>query len=82
MVIGRIYNNTSSSDLIPIMAHPPDKESDLSLDDFLKTVVQKKNATKGIKLDFKTIEAFNASKAILDTVRNNVCSNILVRVYL
>nr|XP_034187429.1 protein FAM151B isoform X1 [Osmia lignaria] len=72
VVMGKMNNNTNSSQLIPIMAHPPANVSDLSLDDFLKTVIEKKNATKGVKLDFKTIEAFNASKPILDTVRNNL----------
>ncbi|XP_033204265.1 protein FAM151B isoform X1 [Bombus vancouverensis nearcticus] len=65
-------NGTSdnSTQLIPIMAHPPATKSNLSLDDFLNTVI-KKNVTKGIKLDFKSINAFNASIPILEKVRNN-----------
>lgn len=34
----------------PIMAHPPDNDSDISLQDWLKEVVK---LDKGIKLDFK-----------------------------
>lgn len=34
----------------PIMAHPPDNDSDISLQDWLKEVVK---SDKGIKLDFK-----------------------------
>lgn len=55
----------------PIMAHPPAISSDLTLEEFLSKVIAN-NASKGIKLDFKSIEAFNASKPILDKVRNNV----------
>lgn len=56
----------------PIMAHPPTNESDLSLENFLNTVIERKGIKKGVKLDFKTVEAFNASKPILDKVRDNV----------
>ncbi|XP_071864508.1 protein FAM151B isoform X2 [Bombus fervidus] len=66
-----ILNGTSNSTRIPIMAHPPASESNLTLEDFLKTVIQK-NVTKGIKLDFKSIDAFDASKPILEKVRNNI----------
>lgn len=55
----------------PIMAHPPANTSDLTLEEFLDKVIAK-NASKGIKLDFKSIEAFNASKPILDRVRSNI----------
>lgn len=65
---GTSDNNTQ---LIPIMAHPPATKSNLSLDDFLNTVI-KKNVTKGIKLDFKSFGAFNASVPILEKVRSNV----------
>lgn len=36
----------------PVMAHPPDVDSNLTLADFLN---QTTASTKGIKLDFKTI---------------------------
>ncbi|XP_043580204.1 protein FAM151B isoform X2 [Bombus pyrosoma] len=66
-----ILNGTSNNNTpIPIMAHPPASESNLSLDDFLNTVIQR-NVTKGIKLDFKSIDAFNKSKPILEKFRNN-----------
>lgn len=55
----------------PIMAHPPANTSDLTLEEFLDKVIAK-NVSKGIKLDFKSIEAFNASKPILDRVRSNI----------
>ncbi len=35
---------------VPIMAHPPDNDSDITLQDWLKEVVK---SDKGIKLDFK-----------------------------
>lgn len=68
VVLGKV---TGQDTVQPIMAHPPANESDLSLENFLNTVIEKKGR-KGIKLDFKSIEAFNGSKPILDKVRNNV----------
>lgn len=53
-------------EVIPIMAHPPNKTSDLSLSDFLQKVeaynsTSTKCDVKGIKLDFKSIEAFETA---------------------
>ena len=47
----------------PIMAHPPDTQSDLSLDLFLETVLQatEGGAKKGIKLDFKSLDILQPS---------------------
>ncbi|XP_076628711.1 protein FAM151B isoform X2 [Colletes latitarsis] len=56
---------------VPIMAHPPATESDLTLQNFLQTVIDS-NTTKGIKLDFKSIEAFNASKPLLENKKNEL----------
>lgn len=50
---------------IPIMAHPPAVTSDISLATFLSTVAQYNNLNskqKGVKLDFKSIDAFEASQ--------------------
>lgn len=47
----------------PIMAHPPAVISDLTLEEFLKKV--KDNGKKGIKLDFKSFDAFNTSVEVL-----------------
>ncbi|KAF7391997.1 hypothetical protein HZH68_011540 [Vespula germanica] len=60
VMIGNLTNSNNTN--IPIMAHPPDLESDLSLDEFLSSVL---NSTKGVKLDFKSLEAFERSKPIL-----------------
>lgn len=50
---------------IPIMGHPPATTGDLSLEQFLDTVLQR-NANKGLKLDFKSLEVFQASENILE----------------
>lgn len=51
---------------IPIMAHPPDNTSDLTLKLFVNTVLdQSEDQKKGIKLDFKETQVLNASKEIL-----------------
>ncbi|XP_012524870.2 protein FAM151B isoform X2 [Monomorium pharaonis] len=63
VVMGKLNNST---DIIPIMAHPPTTESDLSLEDFLNI---SNNGSKGIKLDFKSNEAFENSKPILIKLR-------------
>ncbi|XP_026668725.1 protein FAM151B isoform X2 [Ceratina calcarata] len=69
VVLGKLNNSEA---VIPIMAHPPKNTSDLSLEAFLNTVKDKKNITKGVKLDFKTLEALNASKEILNKTQNDL----------
>lgn len=54
-----------TKELRPIMAHPPANTSDLSLEDFLY-IFSKSSARKGIKLDFKSKEAFSHSEFILE----------------
>ncbi|CAH2077136.1 unnamed protein product, partial [Iphiclides podalirius] len=63
IVIGQIVGKEGPP--IPIMAHPPATTSDLSLADFLSTVAQHNNGKaqqKGVKLDFKSIDAFEKSQ--------------------
>ncbi|KAL0102140.1 hypothetical protein PUN28_018576 [Cardiocondyla obscurior] len=62
VVMGTINRNST-----PIMAHPPSTKSDLSLEQFLN--ITSENGTKGIKLDFKTNEAFKNSIPILEKWR-------------
>lgn len=53
---------------LPIMAHPPATTSDLSLADFLTGVSQFNNVNvkqKGVKLDFKSIEAFEKAQEVI-----------------
>lgn len=57
--------------VIPIMAHPPFKTSDLSLEEFLDTVLSSRQH-KGIKLDFKEMEAVELSLQMLKTRANKV----------
>ncbi|XP_043967592.1 protein FAM151B isoform X3 [Gambusia affinis] len=47
----------------PIMAHPPDTDSDITLKEWLEKV---KMTSKGIKLDFKSLEAVSPSLALLE----------------
>ncbi|XP_053980436.1 protein FAM151B isoform X1 [Hylaeus volcanicus] len=62
---------------VPIMAHPPANTSDLSLQDFLKMVVES-NTTKGIKLDFKSLEAFEASIPVLEKKKNDLSFPVFI----
>lgn len=50
--------------VVPIMAHPPFKTSDLSLEEFLDTILSSRQQ-KGIKLDFKEMEAVEISLSML-----------------
>uniref|UniRef100_A0A069DRK9 Putative conserved secreted protein n=1 Tax=Panstrongylus megistus TaxID=65343 RepID=A0A069DRK9_9HEMI len=54
-----------TKELRPIMAHPPRNTSDLSLENFLD-IFSKSGVRKGIKLDFKSREAFSHSQFILE----------------
>lgn len=65
VVIGTYKNGDTQTANVAIMAHPPNVVSDLSLEKFLKKV-QDYNAKhekhkRGIKLDFKSIEALEKS---------------------
>lgn len=74
---------------IPIMGHPPNTTSDLSLEEFVTAVIahndkdENKDSKKGIKLDFKTTEAITKSVAFLkgqnvrDQIKLEISSNII-----
>lgn len=68
----------SNATLVPIMAHPPANMSDLSLQEFLNRISNfnanktNKSDKKGVKLDFKSIEAFQKSTDILKNVTKSV----------
>lgn len=53
------------NDTEPVMAHPPENNSDLTLETFLKTV---KPTKKGIKLDFKSILPVQLSMDLLKNI--------------
>lgn len=67
IVLGTIINDPGT--LQPIMGHPPNNVSDLTLSSFLDQILQFNNqhpdATKGVKLDFKSIEVFTGSLNML-----------------
>jgi len=59
---------------IPVMAHPPNNVSDLSLDNFLKEVMSatQKGRRCGIKLDFKSVEVLEPSLSQLKIYEKQV----------
>lgn len=66
VVLGYLEDKTGP---IPIMAHPPNTTGDLSLEQFLDVVLKQrksKDMRKGIKLDFKTQDAFMKSEKIVE----------------
>lgn len=66
VLIGTLIEESGNTTDIPIMAHPPNDSSDLSLENFL-TSTKNNGTNKGVKLDFKTIEAFEGS---VDTLKS------------
>lgn len=65
VLLGTLVGSGDGSSPMPIMAHPPNKTSDLSLEMFIDKII-KSGRRKGIKLDFKTKDAFVASENILE----------------
>uniref|UniRef100_A0A182JJR1 Menorin-like domain-containing protein n=1 Tax=Anopheles atroparvus TaxID=41427 RepID=A0A182JJR1_ANOAO len=71
--LGYLIEDVTKENEIPIMAHPPAVESNLSLETFLKRILQFNreanvaSKVKGIKLDFKSIGAFERSIGIIRT---------------
>ncbi|XP_014816022.1 PREDICTED: protein FAM151B isoform X2 [Calidris pugnax] len=53
----------------PIMAHPPETDSDITLQEWLQEIV---STNKGIKLDFKSLEAVRPSLELLDEVKQHL----------
>ncbi|XP_074667884.1 protein FAM151B isoform X1 [Strix aluco] len=53
----------------PIMAHPPETDSDNTLQEWLKEIV---STNKGIKLDFKSLEAVQPSLQLLEHVKQHL----------
>ncbi|KAM3938061.1 protein FAM151B [Leptodactylus fuscus] len=58
-----------TGDREPIMAHPPATDSDINLQDWLAQVA---TCDKGIKLDFKRLEAVPPSMKILDAIKDKL----------
>lgn len=61
--LGRLSTGNDSR-AVPIMAHPPHTTSDLSLEEFLTTILTSPKR-KGIKLDFKDIDTLQPALAML-----------------
>lgn len=57
----------------PIMAHPPYTTSDLTFSEFLKEL---KSTSKGLKLDFKDINALEPCLNELETQKDNVSNHL------
>ncbi|NWQ67570.1 F151B protein, partial [Neopipo cinnamomea] len=53
----------------PILAHPPDTDSDITLKEWLTQMV---NTNKGIKLDFKSLDAVGPSLELLGQVKQQL----------
>ena len=64
--------NTDTQQLVPVMAHPPQIDSDITLMEWLDMAA---GTGKGIKLDFKSIECVELSLQILHEKQSKVFSH-------
>lgn len=75
MIEADILMGTISGDedvtIRPIMAHPPLKQSDLTLEQFLDSVLSNETP-KGLKLDFKDINAVEPAMRMIRDRRHQV----------
>lgn len=72
IILGQINN---SGPLLAVMGHPPMKSSDITLNDFLLRILDFNSnsvTSKGVKLDFKSIEVFECSVNILEQLWEKV----------
>ncbi|NWW96522.1 F151B protein, partial [Rhynochetos jubatus] len=53
----------------PVMAHPPETDSDNTLQEWLEEIA---STNKGIKLDFKSLEAVQPSLELLEEVKQHL----------
>ncbi|XP_057371654.1 protein FAM151B-like [Daphnia carinata] len=60
---------------LPIMAHPPSKISDLSLTEFVDTVLHSKTS-KGMKFDFKELEVVEPSLKMIKARANEITGSL------
>lgn len=72
IVLGSLSDDATHA-LQPVMGHPPNNVSDITLESFLSQVLahnrrNRNGATKGVKLDFKSIEVFRGSEAMLQSL--------------
>lgn len=80
VIMGILISDPNGKPL-PVMGHPPQNESDMSLEQFLRTIYdynQNKPALsmKGVKLDFKSIDVFDGSIAIIEKLYHYVSPNL------
>jgi hypothetical protein len=68
MDTGKVGGNTTRLCVEPIMAHPPDRTSDLSFAHFMALALKNTALQKHIKLDFKEIEAVQPCLDTLNTL--------------
>ena len=61
---------TPKQALVPVMAHPPVLDSDLTLDDFLSVVLE--HGKSIVKLDFKSMPSVELSLQIITSKRSLV----------
>lgn len=76
IILGTL-NGTGAA--LPVMGHPPNTTSDISLTEFLQTIqnfnMASKDRIKGVKLDFKSTEVFEGSLGLLTHLWNTVRVN-------
>ena len=68
VLFGHVTGGEVHAGVRPIMAHPPAKHSDLTLERFLDRILQS-DLAKGIKLDFKEMDVVEPALVIIQSRR-------------
>ncbi len=74
-IIVRGYGTSNQTD-VPINAHPPATDSDITVQEWIKCI--SKHPNKGIKLDFKCIEALESTLLILQQSKSKIQVPVLL----
>jgi Uncharacterized conserved protein (DUF2181) len=70
VMMGTLEHDDSIDVPVPILSHPPNRHSDLTLETLLEAVTEdtlngKRNLTKNLKLDFKELDALKPSLSLM-----------------
>jgi hypothetical protein len=80
IVMGRDTSSTNNDSNVPVMAHPPSMESDLSAATFLDEATKsqdERRLSKHLKLDFKELDAVVPTLVKLHSLKVNNDGNIV-----
>merc|ERR1712018_327541 len=76
VVMGRLYGENDTVAKRPVMAHPPQTQSDITLKGFLGYILEEMledpDLRKGVKLDFKSIDAAEGGLKTVSEIKDQI----------